>query len=67
MRTRVVEFGPLPVLAPNFSSARGFAISSDVTLSIPTKEPYKLDAKLRAYPTFMSSYRNSQSTQEDKA
>ena len=48
MRTRVVEFGPLPVLAPNFSSARGIAISSGVTASIPTKEPYKLDAQLRA-------------------
>ena len=46
MRTRVVELGSLPVLAPNFSSARGIAISRGITAAIPTDAPYILDVQL---------------------
>ena len=48
MKKRVVELGPLPVFSPNFSSARGIAITSRVSVVIPTKEPYILGPQLRA-------------------
>ena len=48
MQTRALELGSLPVLAPNFSSSKGIAISSVFTAQIPTAAPYILDSQQRS-------------------
>ena len=48
MKTIAREFGSLPVLAPNFSSTKGIAISSSYTAQVPTGAPYILDAQQRS-------------------
>ena len=53
MKTKAMEFGSLPVLAPNFSSARGIAISSSFIAQIPSEAPYTLDAQQRS-PQYFS-------------
>ena len=56
MKTKAMELGSLPVLAPNFSSARGIAISSSFIAAIPSGEPYILDAQQRSpnyFPTVL--------------
>ena len=45
---RTVKLGPLPVHSPGFSASRAFAVSSEVSVRIPTNKPYMLDANLRA-------------------
>ena len=56
MKTKAMELGSLPVLAPSFSSARGIAISSSFIAAIPSGEPYILDTQQRSpdyFPTVL--------------
>ena len=48
MKTKAMEFCSLQVLAPNFSSAKGIAITSSFTAQIPSGAPYILDSQQRS-------------------